>query len=513
MGVVKRSRAVAFGGCLLVAACGTGDDDAAVSTESLPWRSAPVRSVPHADIAPIVVHHGDEVLVLFLAEDGLLHTALASSAGEVTTGPPQDLQLGYPGLGAAARFGDRWVALGSGRESEDDIVYEMRVLESADGATWEEVEAEGLGGPADVNGLAVVGERLVAVGTARTAADPGTGGFLPIAWTSADGRVWERIELPRHGSSEGSTASVIAVGDRVLASGRIESHGMVWESTDGGSTWRARTDEQITSTSGVGDLAEADGVLLASAHVETPELGEHGEMGRAHLLRSTDAGATWSVADQPPVESEGYPTDLWSGGGWVFSSKDGRQARYEPAHCYADIDYCRNPPMIGGSLFASRDGLSWDRVDTRGIDDPGRSTIAATPDGAVVLLIPRAQDSVVWTWPAGTPLAFRDADPVSDPPDTTGIEVVQYDDQLEVGRRYAMPLGGHCGYEWTSADDRVWHLDGDEVYDFPDHWPTSGELVFGYVTLAAEDELEYSLPDGEVIATFSVPTEDPPGCA
>jgi hypothetical protein len=76
-----------------------------------------------------------------------------------------------------------------------------------------------------------------------------------------------------------------------------------------------------------------------------------------------------------------------------------------------------------------------------------------------------------------------------------------------------MPLGGHCGYEWTHADDRAWNLDGEEVYDFPDDWPAHGELVFGYVTLAAEDKLEYSLPDGEVIATFSVPTEDPPGCA
>jgi hypothetical protein len=512
MPVLARTRASAVVAVLVLAACG-GEDDTQVSSEPPPWRATEIDGVPHADIPAILATDGEDVLALFLAEDGLLHAASADGSGSVTTGTPTDLALAYPGIGGVVRFDGRWLALTSGRAATDDIVYEVRVLESTDGLAWREVSATGLGGPAEVGGLVVAGDRLVAVGTARTEEEPTRGGFLPIAWSSADGRTWERVDLPIDGAAEGGAVSAIYVGDRVLAGGRADARGMLWESADG-VTWTAREDDEVDATSTIGGLVGSGGVVLASVHVETPELGEHGEMGRAYLLRSTDDGESWTAVEPPAGTGDGYPTGVRAGGGWFFVSKDGRQAAYETAHCYADIEYCRNPPMIGGSLFASRDGLSWDRVDTRGISDPGSSgAISGTRDGAVVLLASRVEGSVLWVWPGSAELAFREGDAVPSPPDTTGIEVVDYDDELEVGRREAMPLGGHCGYRWTSADDRLWQLDGEEVYDFPDDWPANGDLVYAYVTLVAEDRLEFSLEDGEVIATFSPATEPAPGCA
>ncbi|MBW3605555.1 MAG: hypothetical protein KY460_11735, partial [Actinobacteria bacterium] len=50
-------------------------------------------------------------------------------------------------------------------------------------------------------------------------------------------------------------------------------------------------------------------------------------------------------------------------------------------------------------------------------------------------------------------------------------------------------------------------------YAVPDGWPVARETIFGYATLVGDDLIEYSIGDGEIIATCAPATEDPPGCA
>jgi hypothetical protein len=293
---------------------------------------------------------------------------------------------------------------------------------------------------------------------------------------------------------------------------------VLWRSTDGGASWSLVDADAFESASSVGAVVVNGEVLAASIHRETPELGEHGEYGEVALARSTDGGATWSLAEVP-VRSFGYAEPMYAGGGWFFTAQPGggRSVQYEPEVCYADITYCQDPPREQGSIFASRDGTSWERVDTRGLGELSHvGAISGTSSGGVVVLIPAAGRTEAWVWPEGAPLEMRDADPLPKPPEGAGVDLVDFDDELETGHRYAMPIGGHCGYAWIGADDRLWQLEGEEVYlgEAPEEWPVVGEgLIYGFVTLVDDDTIEYSIGDGEVIATFRPATEDPPGCA
>jgi hypothetical protein len=47
----------------------------------------------------------------------------------------------------------------------------------------------------------------------------------------------------------------------------------------------------------------------------------------------------------------------------------------------------------------------------------------------------------------------------------------------------------------------------------PSHWPVAQESIFGYITLVDADTIEYTIGDGEVIATYRPSDKAPPGCA
>jgi hypothetical protein len=71
------------------------------------------------------------------------------------------------------RFGDGWVALGSGGLPDDEeLVLDVLAFSSPDGRSWSEVDAVGFEGQADVTGVAAVHVGLVGVGALRTADDP-----------------------------------------------------------------------------------------------------------------------------------------------------------------------------------------------------------------------------------------------------------------------------------------------------------------------------------------------------
>lgn len=106
-----------------------------------------------------------------------------------------------------------------------------------------------------------------------------------------------------------------------------------------------------------------------------------------------------------------------------------------------------------------------------------------------------------------------------------GSPIVESGATLEVGERRAYPLGVHCGMDRLGEfNDVRWGLvdaptgenpetgAGDVI---PDEWPGRGQIILGFVTLTAEDRIEYSIGDGEVIAVYGPLPADTPeyGCA
>lgn len=69
-------------------------------------------------------------------------------------------------------------------------------------------------------------------------------------------------------------------------------------------------------------------------------------------------------------------------------------------------------------------------------------------------------------------------------------------------------------------DGRAWALVPNSVAPelgagepVPEDWPVVGQSILGFVTLVAEDRIEYSLADGQVIALYEpIPASEVPGC-
>ena len=109
---------------------------------------------------------------------------------------------------------------------------------SADGASWMRVD---VGTPnAVVSGVAATDTGFVAVGGVETAA---------MAWTSPNGRTWQRATFEDSSQLNARLVSVAAQGQRLVALGAVPAPGdeaapqmwtglAVWASSDGGTTWK-----------------------------------------------------------------------------------------------------------------------------------------------------------------------------------------------------------------------------------------------------------------------------------
>jgi hypothetical protein len=109
---------------------------------------------------------------------------------------------------------------------------------------------------------------------------------------------------------------------------------------------------------------------------------------------------------------------------------------------------------------------------------------------------------------------MREAE-VDPPPPTADVDLIGGDDQVTEGHRYALPLYVHCGISWLGMDGRTWQILGPEPTGedgYPAAWPLVGDTLYGFATLVDADTVEYSIGDGEVIATYEPATPDPPGC-
>jgi hypothetical protein len=108
---------------------------------------------------------------------------------------------------------------------------------SHDGTTWSDAPVGTPG--AKVTGITATDEGFVAVGSVETSA---------AAWTSPDGRTWQRATFTDGSDASANLVSVAAQGRRLVALGAVPAPGdeaipgawtgpASWLSTDGGATW------------------------------------------------------------------------------------------------------------------------------------------------------------------------------------------------------------------------------------------------------------------------------------
>ncbi|WP_157522903.1 hypothetical protein [Herbidospora cretacea] len=174
--------------------------------------------------------------------------------GEVNGPPGYEDAPGSPGRVVGS--GGKWLAV-----STDPAGPSGRGMwTSADGRSWAAVDPARLGMFLEsdrVTDLARTATGFVAVGS--TAQPDGTAGA--VAWTSADGQAWTRVETPRIGTPDmiRTVKAVVAKGDKVvaLAEPGAGTATVILRSDDGGRTW-------LRTATALKDIRPETGALAAS---------------------------------------------------------------------------------------------------------------------------------------------------------------------------------------------------------------------------------------------------------
>jgi hypothetical protein len=173
-------------------------------------------------------------------------------------GGPLDTS-GEESVRAITAFGPGFVAVGT---QDLDGEQDGAAWFSADGTTWEKVDASSLGGDgrqavlsvANFNGTLLAGGYKV----------DGNGQGQPAVWSSTDGRTWSNAQLlpllddNRPAASDLAVRSLSVTGDRLIAAGGSDWRPHLWNSTDG-ATW------SLLPEVARGDDLFADGVQLVDA--------------------------------------------------------------------------------------------------------------------------------------------------------------------------------------------------------------------------------------------------------
>ncbi|MGI8686780.1 MAG: hypothetical protein ACR2MO_17100 [Acidimicrobiales bacterium] len=233
-GVATRGERMVVAGNAFVGSGTAGNVDGAVFTK------VGDDDLAHVDGVPGLDGPGDEVVSAVCAGPaGFL------VAGSVRRGDDADAAAWFSPDGvtwaqvAAPSFG------GPGDQSIDDCVAtatgfvaaggasigdlaDAAVWTSLDGSAWSRVESPALAGDDAqfVNGLAVAGAEVVAVGT-----DARDGRYAAALWHSDDaGATWDRVELGKPFAADryAVATSIVVSGDRVVVGGLVDDRAAVW---------------------------------------------------------------------------------------------------------------------------------------------------------------------------------------------------------------------------------------------------------------------------------------------
>lgn len=519
----RRTLALAAAGLLALAACGTDDGaaeevgrppatvaaapgpattaaDGPTADPAAAWVQETVPTTTDSDSETQLAAAGDTVVVVDAALDGTVRSHAATGGGPFVAGPPLATGVEALDLRALAGDGEQWVLLAGGDRSRP------RVLTSADGLTWVAAETGGIEPGAVVQELVATDDALVAVGTVTVDVDDGT--FRNAAWRSTDGgATWQETAL----DGAGLARRLVLTDDGLVALGATETDDGVWTSADGGATWTRVEPEGGPAGGRLHDVVALGAELVGSGNVP----GEEGSGGTAFVVRSADGGRTWvEAADPPPAandESNGH--QLFGAGGQVVALVDPFDQPFaDPERCYADIELCRQ--SSGTSAHVSLDGDTWAPVDLTALDEVELYEVRATATELVVLTSAGEETLGLARWPLAALLPTA-ADPPPEP--TAEVDLLPEGVAPEPGRRYASPLWLHCGMGWLHLGDQAWQrtdagpdlTQGDVP---PPGWPVARGQLYGFVTLVAPDRVEYSIGDGEVVATYGPPTEEPGVC-
>lgn len=479
------------------------------------WERQRLDGAPGPDQPMLFETSGDQTIVIVAAEDGRITPWRSLAGGPFEQGDRIDTGVDYVFPSTAVRTGEGWLAL-----IYDGLTNKVGTLRSTDGLRWSLGAPTGFGS-AEPRRLVATDDGFVAIGTIRMAEDPSRGGFRPMAWRSVDGDSWTATALPLPTASvtDATAADALAVDGELLAVGRSDDRGIMWSSVDGGSSWEITQRDGFAATYEIGELVATDGVVLASATVPASDETSWSESSSV-LVRSTNAGRTWSIAAQPPPPSdEGFPLPVTAGAGQFLALNSFFPDIWQsPELCYADLERCQADTST--TLYVSTDSDRWQRVDASGIvlgQYSDIDTMVIDDDGRIVVLVVAEGGVDVWTW------GSADSLPTSPEPDVpmSDVRILGENETLPPDRRYGYPLYIHCGMDWLYRINGTTWKRSDRGPDVetgagdgpPSHWPVAQQTIFGFATLVEDDVIEYSIGDGEVIATYAPSRTDPPGCA
>ncbi len=388
-----------------------------------------------------------------------------------------------------------------------------RLWSSLDGVAWAASEPGGLDRAVELWSISATAQGLFLGGVRDSEAN------APGIWHSPDGTNWQLLDTPPH-SEAGGVVDVIATDTGLVAF--VSGQGAIWQSVDGGATW---TVAEVAVT-------EVDQWSIESAARLGAQLvavgGTNGASSELLVVVSGDGGATWRrVTVEPTANLTDRPTPnvvvAAADAFWVTTWHDGPgSVMADPAACYQDLHSCRSHPV----LLRSDDGLVWSDIDLGFAGRNGQwyveRAIDVGSEGLLILGTSGRPQHEGWIWASVTAPPRRA--PVDVIP-TDQYPLVGHTDSVAIGATYRYPMSIHCGIgnALGNFDGRYWvFTDAPSglpptagVGDLPAHWPIAEgeEHLLGLVTRTDEDTIEYRLPSGELVATYTASDEQPPGCA
>jgi hypothetical protein len=238
---------------------------------------------------------------------------------------------------------------------------------TSDGVTWRD-GGYAFAGNIEVVGVAAGASSFVVVGSFRTPPDAmGFRRLVGAAWTSVDGRTWDRFVMPSDADSGDFRLTYVTfAGSRFVALGRASDSGadtamLVWASNDG-REWRRGQDIPVGRDGSISDVALGPtGALLAVGWTTaTP----------SHAAAFTPPeGLRWTpVPDGPTLE------------GAVM-----RGLACDERHCLAVGESAGASPS-NAAAWTTTDGVIWSQTGPMsGLGDVGMRDIALTGQGAVAI--------------------------------------------------------------------------------------------------------------------------------